>query len=68
MRNRYPLGPRDGLFGLRLAHRLRREPLAFAVEISRRYGDVASFRLGPYRSYVINHPAAMRARLASRGS
>jgi cytochrome P450 len=56
MRSRYPPGPSDPLFGLRLARRLRKEPLEFAVEMARQYGDLASFCLGPYRVYVVNHP------------
>jgi cytochrome P450 len=66
MRRSYPPGPDDGLFGLRLVKRLRREPLAFAVEVGRRYGDLASFRLGPYRAYVLNHPACVQEVLVTK--
>ena len=66
MGNRHPPGPDDRLLGLRLALRLRRDPLEFAVEIARRYGDVASFRLGPYRAYVLNHPSCVREVLVTQ--
>ncbi len=56
MRTRYPPGPRDLLGGLRLAGRLRADPLRFAIELTRGYGDLASFRLGPFRAYAANHP------------
>lgn len=68
MRSRTPPGSDDLLFGLRLADRLRRQPLQFAVEIRRRYGDLASFRLGPYRVCVVNHPAYVREVLVTQAS
>jgi cytochrome P450 len=35
---------------------MSRDELAFFVDIPRRYGDVARFRLGPYVWFVVNDP------------
>ena len=42
--------------GLRTFRALARDELAFFVDIPRRYGDLARFRLGPYVWYVVNDP------------
>jgi cytochrome P450 len=55
-----PPGPRDSLFGLRLAGRFRRNPLKFLTNLTHDYGDLALFRLGPYRACLVNHPDLIR--------
>jgi cytochrome P450 len=62
----YPPGPKDPLFGLQLARRFRREPLALFTEIGRAYGDLAYFRLGPQRAYFVNSPQLIREVLVSK--
>src|SRR5262245_704397 len=63
----YPHGPRDWFFGLTIGLRSLREPLAFLEEMAREYGDIAYVRVGPYRSYVINHPDLIREVLVAKG-
>ncbi|HEX6749087.1 MAG TPA: cytochrome P450 [Longimicrobium sp.] len=48
--------------GLPFAHlaRFRRDPLAFLESVHRRYGDVARFRFGPRRLYLLAHPDLVR--------
>jgi cytochrome P450 len=60
-----PPGPRGGpLFGS--LRRLRRDPLGFFLELRARYGDVAHFRAGPYRVYLLSHPDLVREVLVTR--
>src|SRR5688572_11070309 len=58
--SRLPPGPRDAWYGLRLAGRFRRNPLRFLTNLVRDYGDLAMFRLGPYRACLVNHPDLIR--------
>ena len=44
----------------------REDTLGFLTETVRRYGDVASFRLGPSRVHVINHPRLVREVVVDR--
>jgi cytochrome P450 len=67
MKTHYPPGPRDWCFGLTLGLRSLREPLAFLQEMAREYGDIAYIRVGPYHSYVINHPDLIREVLVTKG-
>jgi cytochrome P450 len=62
-----PPGPRDWFFGLTLGLRSLREPLVFLQEMARKYGDIAYVHVGPYRTYVINHPNLIREVLVSKG-
>ncbi len=64
--SRYPAGPRDCCFGFMLARRLRRTPLEFITEIGREYGDMAYFRMGPIRVYMINDPQLIREVLVTK--
>jgi hypothetical protein len=41
--------------------------LAFLQETARDYGDIAYVRVGPYHSYVINHPDLIREVLVIKG-
>ncbi len=52
-----PPGPRGGLRPL-LA--FRRDPLSFLAGIQRAHGDVAAFRFGPRRLFLISHPDLVR--------
>jgi cytochrome P450 len=67
MQTRYPPGPQDWFFGLTIGLRSLREPLAFLQEMAREYGDIAYVQVGPYRSYVINHPNLIREVLVAKG-
>lgn len=55
-----PPGPRDSLLGFRLGSRFRSNPLKFLTSLVRDYGDLAMFRLGPYRGCLVNHPDLIR--------
>ncbi len=39
---------------------MRRDPLAFLTRLSREYGDVARFRLGPVELHLLNRPDFIR--------
>jgi cytochrome P450 len=43
-----------------------REPLAFFQKMARDYGDIAYVRVGPYHTYVLNHPSLIREVLVTR--
>jgi cytochrome P450 len=64
--NRYPPGPKDWLFGLRITNRFRKDPLNYGLELARTYGDVVYARMGPYRLYLVSHPDAIREVLVAR--
>jgi cytochrome P450 len=67
MKTHYPPGPRDRFFGLTLGLRSLREPLPFLQEMARRYGDMAYVRVGPFQSYLLNHPNLIREVLITKG-
>jgi cytochrome P450 len=67
MQPQYPPGPRDWFFGLTIGRRSLREPLAFLLDMVRRYGDVVHMHLGPVHTYVINHPNLIREVLVTKG-
>ena len=67
MLHRIPPGPRGHLFGLTLARRLATDPLNFITEVGRTYGDLAFFRMGPVRAYLVNHPDLIREVLVTKG-
>jgi cytochrome P450 len=62
----YPPGPKDALLGLTLARRFRSQPLEFITELGRTYGDIAYFRAGPIRFYVVNNPQLIREVLVTK--
>lgn len=62
----YPAGPNDHFLGVTLARRFRQNPLEFSTEIGRTYGDIAYFRMGPLRAYVVNHPRLIREVLVTK--
>jgi cytochrome P450 len=67
MKTHYPPGPRDWFFGLTIGLRSLREPLAFLQEMARDYGDIAHVHVGPYHTYLINHPSLIREVLVTKG-
>jgi cytochrome P450 len=67
MKTHYPPGPRDWFFGLTIGLRSLREPLPFLQEMARTYGDIAYVRVGPYHSYLVNHPSLIREVLVTKG-
>ncbi len=54
-----PPGPRGG-FPLRSLLAFRRDPLSFLRRVQRAHGDVAAFRFGPRRLYLLSHPDLVR--------
>ncbi|HEU4456661.1 MAG TPA: cytochrome P450 [Longimicrobium sp.] len=54
-----PPGPRGGL-PFRLLPAFRRDPLGFLARVQRAHGDVAGFRFGPRRLYLLSHPDLVR--------
>jgi cytochrome P450 len=64
VRHKYPDGPRINLplaiAGQMLPAFSRFDPLAFGLELARKYGDVAYYHLGPLRVYQLNHPDLVR--------
>jgi cytochrome P450 len=62
----YPPGPKDALAGLTLARRFRARPLDFITELGQTYGDLAYFRIGPLRFYVVNNPQLIREVLVAK--
>ena len=54
-----PPGPHPALSLLRFPL-FRRDPLAVFRRMAARHGDVSTFRLGPRRFYLLNHPDLVR--------
>jgi cytochrome P450 len=54
-----PPGPRDG-FLLRRLMTFRRDPPGTLQALQREHGDVATFRMGKRRFYVLSHPDLVR--------
>ncbi len=50
-----PPGPRP-LVSWSLLYSLRKNPLKYVERLHQRYGDVAYFRIGPQRVYLLSHP------------
>jgi cytochrome P450 len=60
-----PPGPRTRLpVGSLFA--FRRDPTGFLTRVARDYGDVAHFRFGPRRLYLLSHPDLVREVLVTR--
>jgi cytochrome P450 len=63
--NPYPPGPKvSPLEGFLLATR-RRDILNFLMKVAGEYGDIAYFRIGPKRVFLLNHPDYIKNALTS---
>lgn len=64
MSARFPDGPANfnAPFGLTWRHywKLRSNPIEFATNLSRTYGDLVFFRIFWHRAYLVNHPDMIR--------
>jgi cytochrome P450 len=64
MKQAYPDGPRVNIPLLIMGQMLPRlfplDPLGFGVEVARRYGDIAHYKVGPLHIYQLNHPDLIR--------
>ncbi len=60
----YPPGPKRCVPGLQLLA-WRRDPLAFLLNVARDYGDIAYFKIGPQRVYMLNHPELVKDALVT---
>jgi cytochrome P450 len=54
-----PPGPRQSFPGANLL-RFSGDPIRFLTDLNRRYGDVATFKIGPQRMVLLNHPDLIR--------
>jgi cytochrome P450 len=63
---KYPPGPRDGLLGVTFQKPMARDPLGFAVNVAREYGDFAFVRIGWVRLYFVNRPELVREVLVTK--
>ena len=66
--NLLPPGPRQGRVSEYLLALRRPDPLAFMLGLAREYGDVAAFRAGGERYFLLNHPDYVRDVLVTRES
>ena len=62
----FPPGPNDHLFGMRTMSQMKADVLGYYTHLHRKYGDVVSFRTGPYRLFVFYHPDHVREILVSQ--
>ena len=53
------LGPNSLPGGMRNFVKMRRDPLAFIDSLAQQ-GDIVYFRMGPYQTYLLNEPEAVR--------
>jgi cytochrome P450 len=64
MKRRFPNGPTLSfprvVIGQMFPSKYPFDPLAFYLGMAREYGDIAYFRLGPLRIYLLNHPELIR--------
>lgn len=70
MKGRYPDGPRLYLpliiFGQMISRWRPIDPLGFALDVKRKYGDVAHYNFGPLHVYQLTHPDLARDILVER--
>jgi cytochrome P450 len=70
MKRRYPNGPRLRLPLILLGQMISRwrpfDGLSFALEVARKYGDVAHYNIGPLHVYQLTHPDLARDILVDR--
>jgi cytochrome P450 len=67
MARNLPPGPRSGFLGYSAVRRFVTEPLEFITEVGRTYGDIAYFRMGWARAFLINNPELIRDILVTHG-
>jgi cytochrome P450 len=64
MKRRFPKGPAvsfpRAVIGQIFPSKYSLDPLAFYLGAAREYGDIAYFRMGPLRIYLLNHPELIR--------
>lgn len=60
-----PPGPRP-LVSWSLLYSLRQDPLRYMERLRQRYGDVAYFKIGPQRVYLLSHPDLTRELLVGQ--
>src|SRR5262245_33446518 len=65
-RAKYPPGPTDGLLGVTFHRKLQENPLRFAVEVARQYGDFAYVRLAWVQLFFVNRPELIREVLVTK--
>lgn len=61
----YPPGPNDYCLGFRTMSRLASDTLGTYQQLHETYGDIVSFRTGPYRLFLFFHPAHVHEILTS---
>lgn len=66
MNGAYPPGPRDGRFGITFHKPFRTDPLGFAINVARDYGDFACVQVGWVRVYFANRPELIREVLTTK--
>ncbi len=66
MPEKYPPGPRGGPFGIMSIGPFQRDPLAFALDVARKYGDFAFVRLAWVRVYLLSRPELIREVLTTK--
>lgn len=66
LRSSYPPGPRDRVCGITFYTPIRNNPLAFAQQVWRDYGDFTYVRIGWVRLYFVNRPELIREVLSTQ--
>jgi cytochrome P450 len=66
--NLLPPGPSQGRLSEYLLALRRPDTLGFMLDLARQYGDVAAFRAGGQRYFLLNHPDYVRDVLVTRES
>src|SRR5437868_9740092 len=65
-RNTYPPGPNDGMFGISYYDQVQANPLGFAEQVTREYGDFTFVRVGWVRLYFVNRRELIREILTTK--
>src|SRR4051812_39384537 len=63
---KYPPGPRDRVCGVSFYKPMSANPLAFAEQVWRDYGDFTFVRIGWVRLYFVNRPELIREVLSTK--
>jgi cytochrome P450 len=62
----YPPGPHDRFCGLTFYRSLNSDPLGFAANVARKYGDFTYVRVGWVNLYFVNRPELIREVLSTK--